>query len=276
MAIVKVLARHSPSYASLIKYILNESKTDKSEIYTQNLRSDDIERYMNEFIQNEAFRKRPRSDQIFLFHEIISFSRDENNTLITKEMIDDLVHEYMRLRGNTGVMLGSVHRDKEHVHIHFCVSALHYRTGKSFSLNKAQLHELKQSFQKYHQLHYPELSKSAPAHGKGERYMSDRERRAKMRESIKERVLQCFAEAESQNHFFELLQHANLPYYERSAKPAGVEVEGIKFRFSRILEPNSLELLPIEQSEEQKVLSEIAAIRARQKGRDRNIEERER
>jgi hypothetical protein len=84
-----------------------------------------------------------RSDQIHLFHEIVSFSADENKDAITDEMIDNLAGEYMRLRGNTGVMLGSVHRDKAHVHIHFCVSALHFRMGKSFGLDKAQLRELK-------------------------------------------------------------------------------------------------------------------------------------
>ncbi|MBW4888463.1 relaxase/mobilization nuclease domain-containing protein [Mucilaginibacter sp. HMF5004] len=255
---------------------MNEAKADKLQMFTNNLRSNTVDEYVKEFITNEAFRKQSRSDQIYLFHEIVSFSAVENNTLLTPELLDDLAHEYMRLRGNTGVMLGAVHRDKGHVHIHFCVSALHFRTGKSFGLGKAQLLELKSSYQKYHQLHYPQLSNSAPAHGKGGRYMSDRERRAKMRESVKERVSHCLLEAKSQSHFLELLRQASLPHYERGAKPAGVEVEGIKFRFSRILEPNVFELLPNERSEEQRVLSEIAAIRARQKGHDRDIEERER
>lgn len=38
MAIVKILARHTPSYRSLIQYILNEAKLGEAEIYTHNLR----------------------------------------------------------------------------------------------------------------------------------------------------------------------------------------------------------------------------------------------
>jgi len=271
MAIVKILARHKPGYASLIQYILNETKIDRSEIYTQNLRSDTVEGYVREFVENEVFRQQSRSDQIYLFHEIVSFHADENSALITKEMLDDLVHEYMRLRGDTGVMLGAVHRDKEHIHIHFCVSALHYRTGKSFGLGKAKLHELKTSFQEYHKQHYPELTKSVPVHGKGGLYIGHKEWRAKQRELVLETVQQSFAQAKTQNDFLALLRDAGLHHYERNGVPTGIEHEGIKFRFSRILENDGFEQLPIEQSEEQKMLLEIAAIRARQKDRARDI-----
>ena len=269
MAIVKILARHSPSYASLIKYILNEAKADKLQMFTNNLRSNSVDEYVQEFITNEAFRKQSRSDQIYLFHEIVSFSADENNTLLTPELLDDLAHEYMRLRGNTGVMLGAVHRDKGHVHIHFCVSALHFCTGKSFGLSKVQLLELKSSFQKYHQLHYPELSKSAPAHGRGGRYVGEKEWRAKQREQIIDRVQECFAKARSQSDFLALLREADLHHYERNGKPTGIEYEGVKFRFSRLLDGDGFDTLPLEQSEEQKALEAISALRASQQERER-------
>ena len=268
MAIVKILARHSPAYASLIKYILSEAKSDRAQVYTQNLRSDIIEGYVQEFIENEAFRKQSRSDQIYLFHEIMSFSADENNTLLTPEMLDDLAHEYMRLRGNTGVMFGAVHRDKDHVHIHFCVSALHFRTGKSFGLGKAQLLELKSSFQKYHQLHYPELSKSAPDHGRGGRYVGEKERRAKQREQIIERVQECITKARSQSDFLALLREADLHHYERNGRPTGILHEGTKFRFTRLLPEGQFEALPIDRTAEDRALGEIQAIRERQRGRD--------
>jgi hypothetical protein len=61
MAIVKILSRHSPSYKSLIQYILryiiDEKKTHKEHIYTNNLRADTIPGFIKEFIENEAFRR---------------------------------------------------------------------------------------------------------------------------------------------------------------------------------------------------------------------------
>jgi hypothetical protein len=281
MAIVKILSRHSPSYASLIQYILryigNQEKTDQAQMYTNNLRSSDIAGYVREFIENEAIRRYPRADQVHLFHEIVSFA-DEDREGITPVMIDELAHEYMRLRGNTSVMIGAPHFDKNHVHLHFCVSALHYRTGMSNGLNKQQLRELKQSFQAYHKQRFPELDKSLPAHGRGGISLTHRQWHARQREQIVQAVQHCFDRATSQNEFLNLLRDAQLHHYERNGKPTGIEYEGAKFRFSRLLEDRQLEALPVERSEEELALEAIRAVREWQQGRDeqsRDIEDRE-
>jgi hypothetical protein len=272
MAIVKVLSRHSPSYASLVKYILryivNEDKTDKAQIYTNNLRSNTVPGFVKEFIENEVFRKYSRSDQIHLFHEIVSFGADEKKEAITPAMVDDLAQEYMRLRGNTGVMLGAAHHDKAHIHLHFCVSALQYRTGMSFGLNKSQLQELKQSFQKYHKQHYPELTKSFPNHGSRTRYINHAQWHRQQREQIITTVQQCLAQATSQQHFLELLQNNELHHYERNGTPTGIEHDGLKFRFSRLLEEKQFESLPIDRNEEDTALGAIRAVRERQETRN--------
>lgn len=262
-----------------MQYVVNENKIDNTHLYKQNLRSNDLNGLVKEFIENEAFRKSKRVDQVHLFHEIISFHADEDKANITPAMVDDLAQAYMRLRGNTGVMLGATHYDKSHVHLHFCVSALHFRTGKSFGLNKTQMHELKQSFQQYHKEKYPELTKSFPVHGKGERYMSHSKWHGKQREQIVDTVRQCFALAKTQNEFFDLLREEQLHYYVRSGKPTGIIYDGLKFRFSRLLEDKQLDSLPIERVEEDRILTEIKAVRERQQERDfrtRDLENRDR
>jgi len=277
MAIVKILSRHSPSYASLLKYVLryivNEEKIGNEQIYTNNLRSDTISGFIREFVENEAFRKYSRSDQIHLFHEIVSFGADEDREAITPAMLNDLAHEYMRLRGNTGMMLGAVHYDKAHIHIHFCVSALHYRTGKSFGLNKNQLQELKQSFQTYHKQRYPELTKSLPNHGNRAGYINHAQWHRQQREQIIQTVKACLAQAKTQQEFLALLRDNELHHYERNGNPTGIEYEGTKFRFSRLLPEKQFENLPNDRTDEDKALAEIRAVREREHERDsREIE----
>lgn len=283
MAIVKILSRHSPSYASLVsyvlKYITNDEKTDLLKIYTTNLRSNSIDGFVKEFINNEVFRQYHRKDGIKLTHEILSFSAEENNTVFTQKMIDDLAKEYMRLRGNKGLMLGAAHHDREHFHLHFAVSALEYRSGKSFGLNKTQLRELKDRFQEYHKTHYPELTHSFPRHGSGEPQLTHGHWHAKRRDEVIEQVKQSFAQSATQNQFLEVLRDAGLHHYERSGKPEGIEYEGARFRFSRLLGKEQLDTLPIDRTEEEKALAEIRAVRERQKERDslsRDIEDRAR
>ena len=235
--------------------------------------------YIQEFIENEAFRRHSRTDQIHLFHEIVSFGADENKESITPEVIDDLAREYMRLRGNTGVMLGAAHRDKQHVHLHFCVSALHYRTGMSFGLNKSQLLELKQSFQTYHKQHYPELAKSAPNHGNRARHINHAQWHKQQREQIIATVQRCLAQATSRQHFLELLRNNEFHHYERNGNPTGLEYDGLKFRFSRLLPDKQFENLQNDRTQEDVALAEIQAVRLRRRERDSRgleIEDRER
>jgi len=279
MAIVKILARHSPTYKSLISYILNEAKIDRAQVYTQNLRSDNVDGHVQEFILNESFRARMRSDSVFMTHEIWSINKRELTEHITPAMLDDLAYKYMELRGNTGVMIGAIHQDTAHIHCHFAVSALNYRTGTSFGLNKAQLHELKTNFQEYHRTKYPELSKSFPEHGKGGCALHPAQWHILKRADIIAQVRACFLLASSQQDFLARLRDMGLHHYERNGKVTGIEYDGQKFRFTRLLEGQQFADLPVERSEEEQTLEAIRTLRARQQEldeRDHDIEDRER
>jgi len=262
-----------------LRYVGNDRKTDGNAVYTQNLRSDSIDGYVSEFVENEAFRQSHRVDNVMLTHEIISFSASENREVFTQSVIDNLAKEYIRLRGNKAVILAAGHFDKNHIHIHACVSALEYRTGKSIGLNKAQLKELKENFQQYHKIRYPELTKSFPRHGSREPQLTHGQWHAKQRDDMIEKVKGLFSKSASQNQFLGLLQNEGLYYYERAGKPQGIECEGARFRFSRLLGKDQLDSLPMDRTEEERALAEIRSTRERQKERDslsRDIEDRAR
>jgi hypothetical protein len=269
--IVKILTRHSPSYESLLKYILQEDKTkdEKQITITHNIRSHDPKDWPREFIQNEAFRKYPRSNQIYLYHEILSFSSREDEKNVTPEMIEDISRQYINLRGNKGIYIGVPHRDKDHVHIHFCTSGLEYRNGKAFRLSKEDLHLVKTKLQEYHKEKYPQIDQSTVGHGKGKAYVTDREwyathkaQRTLHKETLKHHLKDAFSKAKTQNEFLALLREAGLHHYERNGKPTGIVFEDMKFRFTRLgMEKEQLYSLPIDKTEEQKVLDEIQHIR---------------
>lgn len=282
--LVKILSRHQPSYASLMKYILHEEKTKNREqqIFTHNLRSDSIKGYTKEFIYNEALRTNPRKDNIFLYHEIISVSSSDKQA-VTKEMLADLARQYISLRGDKGMYIGSVHHDKEHIHIHFCTSGVEYRTGKAFRLSKENLHDLKTKFQEYHKEKYPELAKSFCNHGKGKEYETDKEwqaqnrdKRALLKDEIYEKVHSIYGNATSEKDFLDKLRSEGIHHYERSNKATGIEYEDMKFRFNR-LDIDMKELSQREQIETEKeksdediAMDEIRSIRESSEDKDRD------
>src|ERR1043166_3434687 len=131
--IVKILSRHSPSYRNLIDYILQNGKV--GQVITHNLRSDEPEGWTNEFLENESYRKHLRKGQVYLYHEILSFSNEEESEDITPEMLDDIARKYIELRGTEGVYLASVHTDKDHRHIHFCTSGVKLRPAQAMRMS---------------------------------------------------------------------------------------------------------------------------------------------
>lgn len=276
MAIVKILSRHSPSYGSLIRYILREGKGDLPETFAHNLRSDDIDGIVREFLENESFRKTFRSDQVYLTHEIVSFGAKEEGRHLTPEVMADIAREYVRLRGNDGVMFGAVHRDRDHAHLHMCVSALKFRTGRSFRLSKAELTGLQVGLQEYHRNKYPALSHSLPEHGSGRPYdrhgkwrAEQRARRAPTKDELRKVMEETLSLSKTREEFLERLREKGYHHYERNGAPTGLEVDGQRFRFSRLLENDPIGQMPSETEPEDRALEEIRAIRERRKAMDR-------
>lgn len=268
--IYKVLTRSTPSFGGLINYILNENKVPEKQVFTHNIRSlnTDIKGITKEFLINESFRNFTRSDQIYLNHEIISFSALDRDK-ITQEVLSDIMDKYVSLRGPNGVYLGAIHQDKDHIHLHIAVSGLEYRTGKSFYLPKDKLLELKLELQEYQKEKYPELKNSLPKHGINKEYVTDREWQAMNRDgrnTIKQMIApvikDSFKKASSQKEFLELLTKHNLHYYERNGKPTGVIVDEMKIRFTRLgISKEQLNKLPMDINAEKIALHQIQQIR---------------
>jgi hypothetical protein len=262
--IVKVLTRHTPSYRSLLEYIMR-GDIDK-DVFLHNLRSRSIDEWANQYIQNESFRRTFRRDAIFLYHEILSLSGNIDPKAVTDAMLADLASKYIELRGNTGMFAGKIHRDTECVHMHFAVSGLEYRTAKSFRISRDELQELKISLQEYHRQKYPELDDSICDHGAGKRHITDRawhahhkaERDAAKTE-LKEQLRGLYERSKTQQEFLELLRESGLHHYERSGQAAGITQGDTKFRFSRL--DIDLSQLPTDLSVEQNALDEIRSLR---------------
>lgn len=282
--ILKILTRKSPGFKSLIDYMLKEGKGEnggKPELMTHNMRGSQQKEWVREFYENEAYRQRQRSNQVYLYHEIISFS-NQDTAKISKEMLKDIAEKYISLRGDTGMYIASFHVEgKDHQHIHFCTSGLEYRTGVPLRLSRADLLNVKQELQRYQQERYPELSNSLPKHGRGVGNKSNPEWRAEQRNGtsikrdIAKRVQSLFEQSKSQNDFYAMLQDEGLYNYERGGKVTGICYGDTKYRFNSLgIDMERLQDLPIEMSETDTAFKEIQSIREEVEAENRELEMR--
>lgn len=278
--IVKVKSFKRPSFKKLLEYMLHDNarlfdEKDKSFVLTHNLKGDDIEKWVNQFKENEAHRLRKRKDSVILTHEILSWHRDDAKN-ISLDKMQEMAREYIQKRNPKGMYIAVPHFDKEHYHIHICASGVEYRAGKAMRMSKSDFGKLKKEIQNYQIEHFPELSKSIVAHGKRERgKASDREYNYKLRtgrDTEKEQVIgmlkTCYKKANSRDTFYQLLNECGLKTYDRGGKTTGIIFGRNKFRFNRIgFTEDRIEMLNIIHNKQK----ELRELRGNSKDRVRNI-----
>lgn len=120
-----------------------------------------------EFSANESYRIRKRKDSVRIFHTIISFS-NQDREYVTDEVLRGTAKQFIKLRAQNCLVLGTCHRNTESIHLHLLVSGT-YLSGRSARLSKEKFHSLKIKLNKYQRQAFPELSHSLPEHGKGRR-----------------------------------------------------------------------------------------------------------
>jgi hypothetical protein len=279
--IIKSLSRKSNS-AQLVKYLFQRQYkvlSEKKSNFTirHNLRSNNIESWIKEFHENEAFRLHRRKDNVELFHTIISFSGKDRN-LITPEKLKDIAQKYISLRGEDSLYLGTAHVDRDHIHLHIIMSGTKYRTGVANRITRENFRDIKLQMDSYQREKYPELKHSLPNHSKTKVTLPLlRITRAPEKELLTYSLNKAFSIARSADHLISLLHKDGFEPYYRSGKLTGfVNTSGLKFRLSRLgYDKNTLEQLTNrakEAQEQNSTLQEISSIR--KKTRERNILER--
>lgn len=278
--IIKVKTRKTPSYRKLLEYLLNDRERlfyadNKSFVIRHNIKGNSIEKWVEQFKENETHRKYRRKDSVLLTHEILSWHKEDAKN-ITLEKMEDMAREYIRLRNPRGIYIAVPHTDKKHFHVHICASGLEYHTGKSMRMTKAEFAELKKNVQLYMTEKYPELSRSPVEHGKGEVSISDADYRIKLRtgrESDKQKIVSilqsCHQRAKSKDEFFRLLKERGVETYSRAGRTTGIVYSKRRYRLSRLgLTPEIL----LELDVEVKRRTELEKVRRKRREKGRELE----
>lgn len=234
--IIKILTRQTKTFNQLIEYVTKDSK---GLVIAHNVKGNKISDWVSQYKENEKHRLNKRKDNIYLYHEILSWHKADTKHL-TEDKLKDMVREYIQLRNPKGLYIAGLHEDKSHLHVHLAISGLEYKTGKAMRLSKTDLSKLKKDFQDYQIEKYPELI-SIVKHGKDSKSLSDAEFQMKMRSdrlTDKEQVLEilniCFKNSKSKDDFFLKLKERGLTTYMRSSKLTGILFQNKKHRLARL------------------------------------------
>ncbi|HEY5369629.1 MAG TPA: relaxase/mobilization nuclease domain-containing protein [Hanamia sp.] len=281
--IIKSLTRKSGT-RQLLNYLFKKEEklfTNKQKpiVIRHNVRTRTIDKMAKEFDKNETYRLRKRVDNVKVYHTILSFS-NKDKELITEKMIKDIAKQYMKLRDDKNLFVGTAHFDKNHVHIHLLMSGVKYLTGESNRLSRAQFHQLKLSMDEYQRKKFPELINSLPRHGRSKEKTEKNIQinRASSRLSQKETLIKTlesvYSKSKSLDDFLDKLRsQGHEPYYRgKDQRLQGIKFEGErKFRLTTIGYQEKVAQLSAMQLKEEKTLSELRDLReSRTSGREQS------
>jgi len=274
--VIKSLSRKSGT-EQVIKYLFKDekklsNKDFKPLVMRHNLRTRTLEKMIKEYRANETFRRVRRKDSVKVYHEIISFSKEDKDK-ITEKMLRDFGKKYMELRGKDNMYIITQHVEKDHIHLHAVVSGTKYLTGVASRISKAEFGRLKVAMQTYQKEKYPELSKSIVAHGKGKGYSKDARQTNKSKLEVD--LKRAYQQSNSTQDFLEQLKKLGHEPYYRNEKLTGIKYDGeTKFRFSRLGYEDKIKALDGRENEEKQKLEELENLRGnRANSRERSFDD---
>ena len=122
-----------------------------------------IDNMLAQFESNNDKRLVPHKNGNRAYHEIISFHANDSKNLSRDAMLD-VARTYAKERSPNSLVVASMHKNREHLHIHVIVSAVELG-GKVKRLSKNQFRELKQTMERYQEKHL-QLEHSKVNHSK--------------------------------------------------------------------------------------------------------------
>lgn len=228
--IVKSLTRKQSTFRQLLEYMMHDDDRltkSGSFVLQQNIQGKTIDDWVKAFEQNEQGRIHKRSNNVKMYHEILSFSNRDIQK-ISPKTLKDIAKKYMQIRSEQALFIAIPHQDKEHLHIHFCMSGVEQFTGLSTRISRERFKEIKQEIQTYQIEHFPQLSNSVVNHDKKSKDISEKEYQVKKRtgQTEKERIKQLldtlYMQSNSKDDFYKRIIDNGLQTYERGGKNYGI------------------------------------------------------
>ena len=158
--IVKSLSRKKPSFKTLIEYIDKGSIKDNSLVIWKNIyNSFNKDELIKEFMANSSNLKSIKNWN-YLYHEIISLDPNQIKDIPQDEQIKilwDIWEKYLDLRASYNLSYWKIHLDKEHIHLHLCISANELHSNKRLRYSKYEFNKIQQDLEQYKNEKYPQL-----------------------------------------------------------------------------------------------------------------------
>lgn len=261
--IIKSLSRKDPSFKQLINYLQRDY--DKQYIFSHNLYVNNltnIDEVNKEFLENYKFLKKQKNSNA-LYHDIISFSKSDNDIKIQKDALFDVVNEYIKVRANKCLVYGIMHEGHNNIHYHLMISSNEIENNKNHYLSIKQFNDVKKGAEIYVNQKYPELKqgivinidKKQKTKSRKEFEYIKRTGNKSQKEIFKDKLKDVFQQSKTKQDFFDNLYKNKIDIKVRNTTITFLDlVTGGRHRLKKLDLENEFNLMSkkIELNEKQK------------------------
>jgi hypothetical protein len=200
-----------------------------------------VKSWVKQYEKNEDNRLYLRSNSVRMYHEILSWSNKDTQSM-TVDKMQDMAKKYIELRGENSMFVAVPHRDKTHWHVHFCISGTKIETGLASRISRDEFKNIKKEIQQYQIEKYPELSNSIVNHDRSKKkelvnereyQLTKRTKQPSEKEHTKALLTKLYKQSTSKENFYKRIQNKGLKIYDRGGKKYGIEGDR-KMRFSTL------------------------------------------
>lgn len=244
--ILKSLTRKTASFKQLLEYMMHDKDRYKDErgesfVLQHNVQGKTTQSWVKQYEKNELNRVHQRSNSVKMYHDILSWSNKDTEQMSLEKM-EDMARKYVELRNEDAMYIAIPHRDKDHWHLHFCISGVEIETGLANRVSRDEFKTIKKELQQYQIEKYPELSHSIVNHdgtkkkeiiNEKEYQLTKRTKEPSERDSTKALLTTIYKQSTSKEDFYQRIQDNGLKTYERGGKTYGIDGDR-KMRFSTL------------------------------------------
>lgn len=153
------------AFKTVVRYVLKEEELEQGFLLIRFIKGKDKspEAISRQFYLNEQYRIHKRKNNVKLYMDILSFKKEDSKHL-TNEKLKKIARKYILLRANHSISIATVHRDKDHTHLHI-VYGIEYKTGRSVRISKeAFQNDIKLEMERFQEREFTELALSKIDH----------------------------------------------------------------------------------------------------------------
>jgi hypothetical protein len=201
------------------------SQENRNKLFSWGLNVDpnDKDAVIEAYKQNYEYLKFNSKHKNKYLHEVLSLPQNNMSIEEQEKALYDLADRYIFARAENNLVIGSIHQDTDHLHMHLIISANKYMDTKSHRLSKKQFKAIQRDIEQYKNkkysqlktLHYQENYRAKQKQKRAEQEMKTHRKKQTKKAKVLEEFKMILNSSKTKKEFYHKLKEKQYQMYRK-------------------------------------------------------------